>query len=319
MSGAKGLILAATLAGGIAAILQIYDWSREEWPRTRPEQEKSGASREEGSETGEIEGADDGSGDATARRSRGQREPSRWPASGTITREYLRGRHTGVHIEPADSKAVYATGSGVIDSITYRDRARGRTPGWEIAISHGRGIRTIYQGLTQPSIVEGIAIGHGNLIGYIASRPNADNELHYGIEVNGRAINPIVVLRDGPDNIATLQEGEGPIGRRLTAGENMRRQDGIGQIPQATMTCEANHDGSGRLAYNCLIRNSPAVRRHCEVVLTCKDATDAVLGSEGISVVLEEDRNGRITGNIQCRPGTYYAPLQIGHEIACVP
>ena len=130
--------------------------------------------------------------------------------------------------------------------------------------------------------------------------PHADGELHYGIIVNGSAVNPLATV--GPNAGWPTPQSE------------------TDQIAPATMTCAASHDQDfWQLSYECLIINSPAVRRRCEVVLTCEDARGTVLGADGRQVVLEEDENGRIAGNVQCERRSYYAPLQIGHQIACVP
>ncbi|MFZ8825446.1 MAG: M23 family metallopeptidase, partial [Candidatus Caldipriscus sp.] len=68
-----------------------------------------------------------------------------------------------------------------------------------VVINHGRGIKTLYAHLSKILVREGQKVRRGQIIGLVGSTgKSVAPHLHYEVEVNGEAVNPIrYILVDG--------------------------------------------------------------------------------------------------------------------------
>jgi murein DD-endopeptidase MepM/ murein hydrolase activator NlpD len=121
--------------------------------------------------------------------------PSIWPTSGYVTSGYgnrtspFTGRtqfHSGLDIAADFGTLVVAPASGrVVQSGT--NGALGRM----IELDHGYGIRTHYGHLTKTLVMRGQTVARGEPIGTVGSTGRSTGpHLHYGVEVNGRTVDP---------------------------------------------------------------------------------------------------------------------------------
>ncbi|UCH96243.1 MAG: M23 family metallopeptidase, partial [Candidatus Aminicenantes bacterium] len=98
-------------------------------------------------------------------------------------------RHNGVDLAAAPGTKVRATASGIIKKIGY-DRSKGRF----ICIRHNNQYISHYYHLsrTGKGIKPGVRVEQGQIIGCVGSTGWATgSHLHYGIQKNGRFINPL--------------------------------------------------------------------------------------------------------------------------------
>lgn len=121
--------------------------------------------------------------------------PSIWPTSGYVTSGYgnrtspFTGRtqfHSGLDIAADFGTIVVAPASGRV--VRSGDNgALGRM----IELDHGYGVRTHYGHLTKALVNRGQTVGRGEPIGTVGSTGRSTGpHLHYGVEVNGRTVDP---------------------------------------------------------------------------------------------------------------------------------
>jgi murein DD-endopeptidase MepM/ murein hydrolase activator NlpD len=121
--------------------------------------------------------------------------PSIWPTSGYVTSGYgnrvspFTGRvqfHAGLDIAADFGTIVVAPSSGRV-VFSGENGALGRM----VELDHGYGLRTHYGHLTKTLVQRGQTVERGEPIGTVGSSGRSTGpHLHYGVEVNGRNVNP---------------------------------------------------------------------------------------------------------------------------------
>lgn len=120
----------------------------------------------------------------------------RWPVSGQITSNFgwRNGRqHKGIDIWSAKkSKAlIHASRSGVVIKAGYSG-AYGNL----VVVDHGGGWVTYYAHLSRIVVSKGEKVVAGQVLGNMGKTGNATGyHLHFEVRKNGKAINPLLVLR----------------------------------------------------------------------------------------------------------------------------
>ena len=113
-----------------------------------------------------------------------------WPTYGPIYGWYGPG-HRGLDISPSYGSPVSAAAGGVVVWAQYtRDGY-----GYNILIDHGNGVSTLYAHLSEILVQAGQRVAGGQLVGRVgASGRTSGPHLHFEVQVNGVAINPLGVL-----------------------------------------------------------------------------------------------------------------------------
>ncbi|MEM7351535.1 MAG: M23 family metallopeptidase, partial [Acidobacteriota bacterium] len=102
--------------------------------------------------------------------------------------------HRGIDITAPAGKEVLATGDGV---VTRAGRAQGL--GNAVFISHGFGFATRYGHMSKIIAKVGEKVRRGDVIGLVGSSGRATGtHVHYEVHVDGRAVNPMGYILDGP-------------------------------------------------------------------------------------------------------------------------
>jgi murein DD-endopeptidase MepM/ murein hydrolase activator NlpD len=125
--------------------------------------------------------------------------PSLWPTHGWLT-GYFGGRsdpftgepayHQGLDISTDKGQPVVATADGAVESASYNGDY-----GNLIVLEHGFGLMTRYGHLSGFAVKPGQTVKRGDVIGYVGSTGRATGaHVHYEILVNGKLINPLLLL-----------------------------------------------------------------------------------------------------------------------------
>jgi murein DD-endopeptidase MepM/ murein hydrolase activator NlpD len=96
--------------------------------------------------------------------------------------------HNGIDFSAPVGTKVYATGDGVVLSVTRSERGLGN----QIMIDHGFGYHTLYACMDEFNVRQGQNIKRGDLIGTVGDTGlSVAPHLHYEVRLNGEAMNPI--------------------------------------------------------------------------------------------------------------------------------
>jgi murein DD-endopeptidase MepM/ murein hydrolase activator NlpD len=99
--------------------------------------------------------------------------------------------HDGIDIGANTGDPVYAAADGVVREAGW-DGASGN----HIVISHATGLRTHYMHLSRILVKKGQSVQKGEKIGLVGSTGRSTGpHLHYGVEQNGKLINPLPYLQ----------------------------------------------------------------------------------------------------------------------------
>ena len=122
--------------------------------------------------------------------------PSSWPVHGWITSNFgyrydpytaEKSFHRGIDITSQMGTPVLASADGQIISAVY-DPNYGKM----ILIDHGNSVVTRYAHLSEVNVSEGDRVQRGQLIGAVGNTGRSTgSHLHYEVEVNGIAVNPL--------------------------------------------------------------------------------------------------------------------------------
>lgn len=127
--------------------------------------------------------------------------PSIWPASSRritsgfgIRRDPFTGRssfHAGLDIDGNLKDPVFAAADGTVETVGS-DAQRGNY----IILNHGSDIKTVYMHLYSFSVAKGEQVQKGSRIGRMGtSGRSTGTHLHYEVQRNGEAVNPMTYLR----------------------------------------------------------------------------------------------------------------------------
>lgn len=107
--------------------------------------------------------------------------PRKAPTAGAST------YHKGVDLAAPTGTPIYASASGTVISAKYSGNA-----GNMIVINHGNGVVTKYEHCSKMYVKSGQKVSRGQNIGAVGSTGNSTGpHLHYQVEVNGKAVNPM--------------------------------------------------------------------------------------------------------------------------------
>lgn len=127
--------------------------------------------------------------------------PSITPVRGLFTstfgyrRDPLSGQrafHSGVDISAPPGKPVKVAAAGVVVR-TEEFGGLGRA----VHVAHGFGVTTVYGHLSRLSVTAGQRLDRGDILGLVGSSGRSTGyHLHYEVQVNGRAVDPITYMID---------------------------------------------------------------------------------------------------------------------------
>lgn len=135
--------------------------------------------------------------------------PLRWPIDGAVItsgfglrRHPILGglrRHDGIDLPAPARTPVRAAGDGVV-------RARGHNGGYGhyVRLDHGFGVHTAYGHLRRfaRGLKRGRRVRRGDIIGYVGSSGRSTGpHLHYEVQVDGRAVDPLPFLPAAPRRV----------------------------------------------------------------------------------------------------------------------
>jgi murein DD-endopeptidase MepM/ murein hydrolase activator NlpD len=103
--------------------------------------------------------------------------------------------HKGIDISAPTGTPVVAPADGRVEKAEWNSGGYGNV----VVINHGRGIKTLYAHLSKILVREGQKVRRGQIIGLVGSTGKSiAPHVHYEVEVNGKAVNPIrYILVDG--------------------------------------------------------------------------------------------------------------------------
>ncbi len=100
----------------------------------------------------------------------------------------IRKFHYGQDFTAPTNTDIYATGNGVIESITSSKRGYGN----HIVVNHGYGYKTLYAHLNTFNVKQGQTVKRGDVIGFVGtSGLSTAPHLHYEVMLNGKKVNPV--------------------------------------------------------------------------------------------------------------------------------
>ena len=96
--------------------------------------------------------------------------------------------HTGIDFSAPRGTEIYATGDGVIESVTMKKGGYG----YHVVINHGYDYKTLYAHMSRFKVKVGEKVKRGDVIGYVGSTGTSTApHLHYEVIKNGEKINPM--------------------------------------------------------------------------------------------------------------------------------
>lgn len=96
--------------------------------------------------------------------------------------------HAGMDFTAPTGSEIYATGNGVVESVTPAQRGLGK----HIIIDHGFGYKSIYAHLDNFNVRKGQRVERGDIIGFVGNTgTSVAPHLHYEIKLNGKNVDPV--------------------------------------------------------------------------------------------------------------------------------
>ncbi|MEO7794636.1 MAG: M23 family metallopeptidase [Thermoanaerobaculia bacterium] len=106
-----------------------------------------------------------------------------------------RAYHSGVDISAPPGKPVKASADGVVTK-TEQYGGLGRA----VFVAHGFGVTTIYGHLSRINVTPGQRVERGAIVGLVGNSGRSTGyHLHYEVQVNGQATNPLAYILDRAD------------------------------------------------------------------------------------------------------------------------
>lgn len=99
----------------------------------------------------------------------------------------IRKMHTGMDFTAPTGTHIFATGDGVIESVTASKRGYGN----HIVIKHRFGYKTRYAHMSRFNVKEGQFVKRGDIIGFVGNTGSSTGpHLHYEVEKDNKKVNP---------------------------------------------------------------------------------------------------------------------------------
>ncbi len=130
--------------------------------------------------------------------------------------------HKGVDFAMKPGNPVYATGDGVVESISFEFFGYGNS----VIIDHGFGYKTRYAHLKSIGLVEGMKVKRGECIGLSGnSGKSTGPHLHYEVIYKNRPVNPVNYydLSITPEEYATMVQNTADASAKVTLHPSHRR------------------------------------------------------------------------------------------------
>ena len=133
--------------------------------------------------------------------------------------------HGGQDFATASGMPVYATGDGVVVQAEFKSNGYGN----QIVIDHGYGYQTRYAHLSVISVVAGMKVKRGELIGNVGSTGKSTGpHLHYEVVYRGNRVNPMNYMDfkmpvDEYRSMTEQRSEDSPVGKRSSTTELLRR------------------------------------------------------------------------------------------------
>ena len=106
-----------------------------------------------------------------------------------------RAYHSGVDISAPPGKPVKASADGVVTKTEQYGNL-----GRAVFIAHGFGVTTVYGHLSRINVTPGQRVERGGIIGLVGNSGRSTGyHLHYEVQVNGEATNPLTYILDRAD------------------------------------------------------------------------------------------------------------------------
>ena len=133
--------------------------------------------------------------------------------------------HKGVDFAMKPGNPVYATGDGVVESVSFEFFGYGNS----VLIDHGFGYKTRYAHLKFVGVVEGMKVKRGECIGQTGnSGKSSGPHLHYEVIYKDRPVNPyhFYDLDMTPAEYATMVQSTADASERITLHPSHQRKIG---------------------------------------------------------------------------------------------
>ena len=123
--------------------------------------------------------------------------------------------HRGVDFSMKPGNPIYATGDGVVESVSFEFFGYGNS----VVIDHGFGYKTRYAHMKTISVAEGMSVKRGECLGQSGnSGKSSGPHLHYEVLYKGRPVNPYNYydLDMTPEEYATMVQGAADASGKIT-------------------------------------------------------------------------------------------------------
>ena len=131
--------------------------------------------------------------------------------------------HKGVDFAMKPGNPVYATGDGVVESVSFEFFGYGNC----VVIDHGFGYKTRYAHLKSIGVVEGMSVKRGECIGESGnSGKSSGPHLHYEVIYKGRPVNPYNYydLTISPEEYSTMVQSTADMSEKITLHPSHRKK-----------------------------------------------------------------------------------------------
>ena len=136
-----------------------------------------------------------------------------------------RAMHKGVDFAMKPGNPVYATGDGVVESVSFEFFGYGNS----LLIDHGFGYKTRYAHMKSIGVVEGMKVKRGECVGQSGnSGKSSGPHLHYEVIYKGNPVNPynFYDLDMTPEEYATMVQSSADASERITLHPSHQKKIG---------------------------------------------------------------------------------------------
>jgi murein DD-endopeptidase MepM/ murein hydrolase activator NlpD len=134
--------------------------------------------------------------------------------------------HRGVDFSMKPGNPIYATGDGVVESVSFEFFGYGNS----VVIDHGFGYKTRYAHMKTISVAEGMPVKRGECLGQSGnSGKSSGPHLHYEVLYKGRPVNPYNYydLDMTPEEYATMVQGAADASGKITLHPSHQKKNKV--------------------------------------------------------------------------------------------